>query len=1078
MNTCPNCREQNAPTAKFCQGCGTKLATGDTFETRKLASIVFCDVTGSTALGEKLDPEVLRRLITQYFEEMRVVLTRHGGTVEKFIGDAVMAVFGVPVVHEDDAVRAVRAAFEMRALVAGIVTPGTDEPGALQVRIGVNTGDVIAGDASAGHGFVSGDAVNVAARLEQAAAPGQILIGESTYRLAAAFVDADPVPALDLKGKSEAVPAYELVGVRSEAGRTESKGAEVIGRTQELSALLAAFEDVVQNKKPKWVTVTGPAGSGKSALINSFRSSVSERARFLSGHCLSYGEGITFWPIAEMVKQAAGITELDGSSSEVQERLRALVEDSVDAELLVSRLSAALGLADHVSGTQEIMWAIRTLLQRLASTQPVVAFIEDVHWAEPTLLDLVEYLAAFVQDSPVLIVTAGRSELLEQRPQWLGESVLIALEPLAPDDVKTLLRRLVGDDELPARIERYVIDASQGNPLYIQEILKMLLEEKLLARSDGRWRAETQLEDYRVPRTIQALLAARLERLPQEERAVVQHGSVVGKEFWFGAVNALTTEDLRKEVGRSLHSLVRRDLLEPQLSEFAGEDSFRFAQSLMRDAAYNALPKEHRAELHEKVAAWLRERAGDRVDEYEEILGYHLEQAALLRRAIGIADDATDRLSSEAGEILARTGRRALARGDLQASVGLLRRALTLVGANSYPGLGLSIDLSRALMEAGELKEASEAVTLAIAHGTERQDHKMVARARLQEIALQAMTDHDAWMESAHDTVQSLLVEMTKLGDQLGQTRALLQLADYHWDGLRTEKAQELLHQALPLAQAVGDRVEEGRIQSYLAGAAFWGPMPVDEAITLCRDILDRGSDDQIVMATTMRMLGGLYAMRGDFDEGRESHDAGRILAHDLGQRLVLAYTTQISGVIELLAGDAEAAVALFREGFDALEAMGEQAYLSTQAAFLARALLTTGRIDEAHQMTVVSERAADDTTPGLGIAEWGPTRVRVMGIRGELREAVRLAEQVIGAIQQVEDVISIGDGYTAVAELFEKAGQHDRARSFYEDALAAYQAKGVRPLEADVRARLNALADAAPELAVGPPVQPAPLGE
>jgi len=1070
VNTCPNCREPNAPTAKFCQSCGAKLEAAATFETRKLASIVFCDVTGSTALGEQLDPEVLRRLITQYFDEMRVVLTRHGGTVEKFIGDAVMAVFGVPVTHEDDALRAVRAAFEMRSLVADIVTPGTNEPGALQVRIGVNTGDVIAGDASAGHGFVSGDAVNVAARLEQAAAPGQILIGESTYRLAAVFVDADPIPALDLKGKSQPVAAYELIGVRSEASRTASSRTEVIGRTQELSALLATFEEVVQERTPRWVTVTGAAGAGKSALIDTFRNSISARGRFLSGHCLSYGEGITFWPVAEIVKQAAGITELDGSTEEAQDRLRALVDGAADEELLVSRLSTALGLADHAVGTQEIMWAVRSLLQHLASDEPTVIVIDDIHWAEPTLLDLVEYLAAFIQGSPVMIVTVGREELLEQRPQWIGESTSIALDALTPDNVRTLLGLLLGDDQLPPEIEQYVLGAGQGNPLYIQEILKMLLEEKLLERRDGRWRAEIKLEEYRVPRTIQALLAARLERLPQEERAVVQHGSVIGTEFWFGAVTALTTEELRQEIGRSLHSLVRRDVLKPQLSELAGEDSFRFAQSLMRDAAYDALPKEHRAELHEKVAGWLREQAGDRVGEYEEILGYHLEQAVLLRRAVGITDDTTDNLSIEAGDILARTGRRALGRGDLHASVGLLRRALALLGANSYAGLELSIDLSRALMEAGELGEASESVRDAVANSTERQDRKMLARARLQEIALQAMTNYDEWLRSAPDAVGSLFAEMTELGDQLGQTRALLQLADYHWDGLRTGKAQELLHQALPLARAVGDKVEEGRIQSYLAAAAFFGPMPVDDAIALCGDILERASDNQIVSAMTMRMLGGLYAMRGDFDEGRESHTAGRILAHDLGQKLALAHSTQSSGLIELLAGDAEAAVALFREGFDALEAMGEQAYLSTQAAFLANALFALGSIEEAHEMTLLSERTTE--VAAVGLAEWGPTRIRVLTTRGQLREAVELAEKVIGAAHQVEDVISTGDCYTAIAELFVKAGQHDRARSFYEDALAAYEAKGVRPLATAIKARLDAFG---PQPLDRPPAEPQP---
>lgn len=661
-----------------------------------------------------------------------------------------------------------------------------------------------------------------------------------------------------------------------------------------------------------------------------------------------------------------------------------------------------------------------------------------------------------------MIVTVGRKEVLELRPQWLGQTKLVTLPPLGPDDVKVLLRALMEDEPLPAHVERYILEAGQGNPLYIQEILKMLLEENLLQRVDGRWQAPPHLEDFRVPRTIQALLAARLERLPSDERVVVQHGSVVGKEFWFGAVQALTTEELRQEIGRSLQSLVRRDLLEPQMSQLAGEDSFRFAQTLMRDAAYNALPKEHRAELHEKVAAWLRERAGDRVGEYEEILGYHLEQAALLRKALGLDDAVTDELTKEAGRILAHSGRRALGRGDLHAAVALLRRGLVLVGPDSPMGLGLSVDLSRALMEAGELQEASGLATQAIRHSTELNDPKMLARARLQACALQESVDHDRFIDTAKEEIESLIEQMAALGDELGQTRALILLADYYWDLLQTEKTQELLLRALPLARAVGDRVEEGRIQAYLSAAAFWGTTHVHEAIELCEEILKTGSDDQIMRAKTMTNLAGLHAMNADFEQARKLITEGRRLQQELGQELTHAHTTQIAGMVELLAGDPKGAIDLFRYGLVALESMGEQAYLSTQAALLARALYMAGELDEAYEMTLVSERAADASAEEEGVAEWGPTRLRILAERGELKEAARLAEKVIAASPEVEDVISLGDGFTAVAELFVRAGDTERARTFYQDALTAYEAKGVKPFAAQVQQRLSQLAHSA----------------
>ncbi|MFP5352983.1 MAG: adenylate/guanylate cyclase domain-containing protein [Actinomycetota bacterium] len=1058
MRACPNCQEDNLPSAKFCQSCGAKLEAQETVEVRKLATVVFCDVTGSTALGEKLDPEVLRRLITRYFEDMRVVLTRHGGTVEKFIGDAVMAVFGVPVVHEDDALRALRAALEMQELVKQIVTPGTDETGALQVRIGVNTGEVIAGDSSAGHGFVSGDTVNVAARFEQAAEPGQILIGESTYRLASDFIEADPVPPLDLKGKSQPMRAYALRAVKSQRTALTRTAAELVGRSEELTQLTNTFSEVVATGTPRWVSVVGDAGAGKTALIDAFRSAIESTGRVLVGRCLSYGEGITFWPIAEAVKEAAGIVELDGSRGEAAERLAQFVGEAPDRELLVPRLSAALGLSDDVVGAQEVMWAVRGLLQHMALQSPIVLLIDDIHWAEPTLLDLVEYLATFMQDVPVLLLTVGRGDLLEKRPEWLARTAVIHIQPLGQDDVKKLMRKILKDDMIPAQVESRVLEAGQGNPLYVQEILKMMLEQRLLEQVDGRWRATAELEDFEVPRTIQALLAARLERLPHEERAVVQRGSVIGKVFWFGAVSALTTEELRHDIGRYLQSLVRKDLLEPQSSELAGEDSFRFEQTLMRDAAYGALPKQHRAELHEKVAAWLIERAGDRVREYEDVLGHHWEQAVLLRRSLGDEDEHTELLARQAGEVLGRSGRRAFASGDLPAAVGFLKRSVALLPRGATETLELQLDLSSALAESGELRAARAVTDEVLATATESQLSVLAARARLQASSIRSMTDFSEWMETAGEELPELLAQLTELGDELGQVRALQLLADYHWDNLRTAKAQELLSQALPMARKIGDRVEEGKIEGFLAAAAFWGPMPVNEAIQLCTSISSARLDDRLLQAKCMRSLSALHAMRGEFDQAREMAALSRTLHMELGQLLSLAHSSQYFGLVEMMAGDYDSAIALLKEGLDALIEMGDEAFSSTQSALLSRALHSAGRLDEAYEMTLKSEQTADPAEARLSEAEWGPTRMRVLVARGQMQEAAKLGERVVEAAQVVEDVICAGNCLTAVAELFELAKQADQARTFYSDALAIYEAKGALPLAVEVRAKLEAL--------------------
>lgn len=1058
MRPCPDCQEPNPPEAKFCQSCGTRLEAQESVEVRKLATVVFCDVTGSTALGEKLDPEVLRRLITRYFEDMRVVLTRHGGTVEKFIGDAVMAVFGVPVVHEDDALRAVRAALEMRDLVEQIATPGTDETGALQVRIGVNTGEVIAGDSSVGHGFVSGDTVNVAARFEQAAEPGQVLIGESTYRLTSDSIEADLVPPLELKGKSQPMRAYELLGVRSQRRAPARSTTELVGRAQESAQLSAAFSEVVTNGTPRWLSVVGDAGAGKTALLEAFCTSIEGSGRILLGRCLSYGEGITFWPIAEALKEAAGIVDLDGSRDEAAERLASFVGEAPDRDLLVPRLSAALGLSNEVVGAQEVMWAVRGLLQYLAQQGPVVVVIEDIHWAEPTLLDLVEYLTTFMQDVPVMILTVGRGELLEKRPEWLARTTVIHVGPLEQDDARNLIRKVLNDDPLPAQVERRVLEAAQGNPLYVQEILKMMLEQRLLERKADHWEATAELEGFEAPRTIQALLAARLERLPQEERAVVQRGSVVGKAFWFGAVSALTTEDLRSDIGRYLQSLIRKDVLEPQSSEIAGEDSFRFEQTLMRDAAYGALPKQHRADLHEKVADWLIQRAGDRVREYEDVLGHHWEQAVLLRRSLGIEDERTRQLAGKAGEVLAGSGRRALASGDLPAAVGFLKRSVPLLPSGSTEALELQLDLATALAESGELRAAGTITEGVLAVATESQDRVIAARARLQDSAIRSMTDYDGWMQTAGEELPALLDELKELKDELGQIRALQLLADYHWDNLRTAKAEELLTQALPMARKLADRAEEGKIEGFLAAAAFWGPMPVDEAIQLCTSISSSRPDDRLLQAKCMRSLSALHAMKGDFDQARALVAESRTLHMELGQLLSLAHSSQYFGLVEMMAGDHEAAITLLRAGLDALVEMGDEAFSSTQSALLARALHSAGRLDEAFEMTLKSEQTADPAESSLSEAEWGPTRIRVLAARGELQEAARLGERVIEAAQRVEDVICAGNCLTSVAELFGIARQPDRARTFYTDALVIYEAKGAQPLANEVRERLETL--------------------
>jgi class 3 adenylate cyclase len=512
-------------------------------------TVVFCDVVGSTVLGESVDPEALRGVLARYYERMRAIAEGHGGTVEKFIGDAVMAVFGVPVVHEDDALRACRAAVEMREAFPEL---------GVGCRIGVNTSEVVTATAES---LVTGDAVNVATRLEQAAQPGEVLIGEETLRLVRSAVAVGAARALELNGKGERVAAYALVAVTGELERRFAS--PMVGRTRELRRLHDAFAQAVHDRSSQLFTVLGSAGVGKSRLAAEFL--VSAEAAVFRGRCLSYGEGITYWPVVEVIKQIGSLPTDDAARP----------------------LRSLLGETAEPASADEIAWAFRKLLEREAGRQPVVCVLDDLHWAEETLLDLVEHVADLSRDAPILLLCMARPELLERRPSWAGgkwNATTVLLEPLDADETDRLLAELGGvDSQLRARIAQI----AEGNPLFLEETLALV--------------RDSNSANVDVPPTIQALLAARLDQLDPAERAVLEHGSVEGRLFHRRAVAAMANGD--SELDQRLRSLVRKELVRPDRPQFVGDDAYRFRHLLIRDAAYDALPKRVRADLHRRFAA-------------------------------------------------------------------------------------------------------------------------------------------------------------------------------------------------------------------------------------------------------------------------------------------------------------------------------------------------------------------------------------------------------------------------------------------------------------------------------------------
>src|ERR687887_159498 len=651
MAMCPSCGEETRARSRLCGFCGPPLApAAPPQEVRKTVTIVFSDLKGSTNLGEALDSESLREIMNRYFAEMRQVLEEHGGRVEKYIGDAVMAVFGLPKLHEDDALRAVRAAHGMKQALERLNDELERIWGVrLQNRTGVNTGEVVAGDPSAGQRLVVGDAVNVAARLEQAAPTMEVLLGELTYRLVRDAVEVEAVEPLELKGKSERVPAFRLVSVGAGEGYARRADSPLVGREAELATLRAAFDEAAATGECRLVSPLADAGVGKSRLVEAFTASLDGEARIGRGRCLPYGKGITFWPLVELVRDAAGIGEDDPP-----EVARAKLAELVADDAVVERVSAAVGLSDAQFPVEELFWGARKLVSPPARGRPLVVVFDDVHWAEPTFLDLVEHLTDSIHDAPVLLVCPSRPDLLDRREAWSDgpRARRLPLEPLSEAETERVVENLLGSVEVAPEARARIVEASEGNPLFAEQLLAMLVDGGWLARENGAWRATRTLSELDVPPTIHALLAARLDQLEPEGRGVVEPASVVGLVFPKDAVAELAADGIRTGLDGHLATLERKQLVRPHAD---AQVSYRFNHILIRDAAYQGLLKRTRATLHERFVDWADRvnRDRDRAAEFEEILGYHLEQAHRYLSELGPLDDHGRELGRRAAERLA-----------------------------------------------------------------------------------------------------------------------------------------------------------------------------------------------------------------------------------------------------------------------------------------------------------------------------------------------------------------------------------------------------------------------------------------
>jgi class 3 adenylate cyclase/tetratricopeptide (TPR) repeat protein len=1043
--SCPNCGEDNPERASFCLACATPLAlvTIAPSRVRKTVTVVFCDVTGSTVMGERLDAESVRAVIARYFDAMRVALERHGGTVEKFIGDAVMAVFGIPKLHEDDALRAVRAASDMREALKDL-NRELDRTWGVTVgnRIGVNTGEVVAGDTAEGATLVTGDTVNVAARFEQAASPGEILIGEATYRLVRTLVQAVPAEPLTLKGKTRPVAAYRLVGVLSDfESRTRRLESLMVGRSDELADLQRAFLETAEGRRCQLVTVIGQAGVGKSRLAQQFLSSAAERPSVIRGRCLSYGEGITYWPIAEAIRQGAAIRD-DDTTQRAREKIASLVRGEDRADAIAQQIQGVLGLFEFAISGQETFWAIRSFLQALARRAPTVLVIDDLHWAQPTLLDLIEHVARRAEGVPLLLLCIARPDLLELRAGWGTDSRLIALEPLDAGGSEELIDTLLGSAALQGDVRDRILRTAGGNPLFIEETLSMLMDDGLLRRENGHWVATTDLSGISVPGSISALVTARLDRLPPGERVVLELGSVIGQVFHVGALRGLAPEEVRSLVRSHLDSLTLKGFIGPHEESLAGEAACVFRHILIRDAAYASLPKETRADVHEGFADWLEEAAALRETEYEEIIGHHLEQSYRYRLELHPETEKDKALAGRAGRRLASAGLRAFGRGDVSATVSLLGRAAALFPATDAERLDILPDLATALVQIGDFPGALTVLDDATKQAEAVGDQRLQARTQPARLLLRLSTDPEGIAEEALDEAEHSIELFEEIGDDRALAATWLVLQQVHWHRCEMAAFERAAERGVGHARRAGDRWGESQALSYLAAASFWGPTPAHEGIERCRRIEAEAAGDLKVSVFCRSALAGLLAIRGDFLAAR------KILRHiaesweDLGQRVERGGAAQLYGIVEMLAGDPVAAEEEFRAGYEILDALGEKSYLSTAAAMLAEAVLAQGRQEEADQLGRVSEStaASDDI---MSQVLWRSVRAMILGGRDRFGDAVTLALEAV-RLSAATDLLNVrGDALMVLGKILGRAGRRDEAARAFREALELFERKG-----------------------------------
>jgi class 3 adenylate cyclase len=1051
---CTECGAQLPASAKFCPECGTSVVRGPSLETRRTVTLLFTDVTGSTAMGEQLDPEAYRGVMGRYFAVTRSAIERHGGTVEKFVGDAVLAVFGIPEIHEDDALRAVRAAQELNDAIVALSERLVAELGVrLAIRTGVNTGAVVAGSARAGGSFATGDAVNTAARLEQAATPGEILLGATTYVLVRDAVEAQPVAPVVARGKAEPVAAYRLLRVLDGArGRTGRHDVALIGRHRENDALNDAFARTVASGVATQVTVIGAAGMGKSRLVGDFLARLGDRATVAQGRCLSYGQGITYWPLVQALRD---VLHLSGTESPeiTRHAVAEALGGATDRDEVSESVTALLGKAALPGGSERTFWALRRLLEQLASQRPLVLSVDDLHWAEPDLLELLRRLAEELVDLPLLLLGQARPELLEQSPGWASQSArstTVALAPLDQAETSACVAALL-ETQPPEGLAATVSDWSGGNPLFIEEIVTHMVESGVLEHDrQGRWQVARPLDRAEPPPTVTALLASRLDRLPPDERDLLERVSVIGLEFDTTQAEMVIEPPTAPALADLMASLSRRDLL--RRVHPTGE-TWAFKHVLVRDAAYDGMAKAQRSELHERFADALA--AGvEGGDERSGFVAHHLEQAARYRREVTGRDAETQTLVDRAVESLVLAADQARNREREDTSAAYLARALELRPSRARVRRDILTRRVVSCYEANLMDLLSEALedleTQLDAEPDDVADAFLQTMKGVHELSTGGAADPERVSSSAQR-----LVDLGRRGHDVPTLiRGLRAMSVCSAQLARWEEAAAVSEEIIRIGSAADVRFARalhvvaltlgdgtlGEVRELIrAEHASEGHAPHQQQVSTLWDALVAAAD------CAPEAAGRIAAASA---RGEELYAAG-VVREPTAPLLADAYTMNrdINGAIDYLHR--------VNQGF---RRTGHLGYASTYIVMEALLMLERGDLDDA--VVRLTEEAASYTSPSdvISLAYLAACRAILAARSGDLARSVGLAADSLSHADATDQLWNRADLRRSLSAVARAAGDVTLEGRLLREAAEMYARKEIRSYDAEIEARLAEL--------------------